>query len=227
MIPDMEESELRVTLVMIRQTFGFHREEFKMGLNKLATAAGLSRNGAKDGAEAAERRGTFYRTNPDSLGEAEWSLVVTPPLSDQVGGQPLTTPPPLSEGQVGVKERIKKQKDRGPHSLDFKNMNVSEARRLPTLRLYTDATDFFPGSVVWEYVHTTIQENNLTFEKIHAAAVEWGARGYKPENVKGILEWALHGIPASKNSSKPEPAPSVERDPFEAIKRLAAQQEQR
>jgi hypothetical protein len=76
MIPQMGEAELRVTLVMIRQTFGFHRNGFKMGVSKLATAAGLSRQGALDGAEAAEGRGTFRRTNPDSNTEAEWELVV-------------------------------------------------------------------------------------------------------------------------------------------------------
>ena len=113
MIPDMSEAELRVTLVMIRETFGFHREGFKMGLNKLADAAGLSRNGAKDGAEAAEKRGTFYRTNPDSLGEAEWSLAVDPSPSDHLHGQPVTTPPSPSEVQVRVKERIKKPEKKG------------------------------------------------------------------------------------------------------------------
>jgi hypothetical protein len=218
MIPNMEEAELRVTLVMIRQTFGFHREGFKMGLNKLADAAGLSRNGAKAGAEAAEKRGTFYRTNPDSLGEAEWSLVVYPSASDQVGGQPVTTPPSASEGQVGVKERIKKEiKDRGTPALDFQSMNVSQARKVPTLKLYAEATDFFPGSVIWEYVNNTIQANNLTFEKIHGAAVEWAARGYKPENVKGILEWAVNGIPAGKNSPAPT-APQSTRDPFAGLR---------
>lgn len=109
MIPEMSEAELRTTLVLIRQTFGFHREEFKMGINKLAVAAGLSRNGAKDGAEAAEKRGTFSRTNPESLGEAEWSLVVTPSLDDPPPGQPVTTPWSTGEGQVGVKEIINKE----------------------------------------------------------------------------------------------------------------------
>lgn len=114
MVPDMSDAELRVTLVMIRETFGFHRDGFKMGINKLADAAGLSRNGAKDGAEAAEKRGTFKRTNPDAQTEAEWELVVgqsvTPPPSDHPPGHPVTTPPSPSDQQVGVKERIKKAK---------------------------------------------------------------------------------------------------------------------
>jgi len=114
MLPDMESSEVRVTLVMIRETFGYHRETFKMGLGKLAEAAGLSRNAAKDGAEFAEKRGTFKRTNPDSLGEAEWELVIGQPVTTPQpvtgDGQPVTTTHATSDSQVGVKERKKEKK---------------------------------------------------------------------------------------------------------------------
>lgn len=114
-------------------------------------------------------------------------------------------------------------------SLDFRNMNVSEAQKLPTLKLYTDATNFFPGSVVWEYVHTTIQVHKLTFEKLHAAAVEWAARGYKSENVKGILEWAVNGIP-NGNGSKPvqaEQKPAINDAEIERTKRMLAEKDAR
>ena len=111
-------------------------------------------------------------------------------------------------------------------TLDFQSMNVSQARKVPTLKMYAEATDFFPGSVVWEYVHTTIQANGLTFEKLHGAAVEWAARGYKPENVKGILEWALHGIPAGKNSPAPS-TPKVASDPFESLYNYLDKQEEK
>lgn len=115
MIADMEESELRVTLVMIRQTFGFHRDGFKMGIGKLAKAAGLSENGAKAGAKAAEARGTFRRVNPDAITEAEWELVVEGSTvegstSDPLGGQPVTPRGSTSDPQVGTKERERKGK---------------------------------------------------------------------------------------------------------------------
>lgn len=99
MIADMDESELKTTLIMIRQTFGFHREGFRMGIGKLAKKTGMSDNSVKAGAKAAEERGTFKRLNPDAKTEAEWGLVVDgstidPPESgstiDPVGGQPLT-----------------------------------------------------------------------------------------------------------------------------------------
>jgi hypothetical protein len=112
MLPDMGDAELRVTLVMVRQTFGFHREKFKMGISKLATAAGLSPQGARDGAAAAEKRGTFRRVNPDESTEAEWELVVNtesdPSTELSAPLQPVEGNPPASRGQLGVKERLKK-----------------------------------------------------------------------------------------------------------------------
>lgn len=109
MVPEMSDAELRVTLVMIRQTFGFHREGFKMGITKLAKAAGLSPQGARDGAAAAEKRGTFRRSNPDAITEAEWELVV--PLQPvEYPLQPVEGTPLTSGGQVGVKEKKERVK---------------------------------------------------------------------------------------------------------------------
>lgn len=106
MIPDMGEAELRVTLVMIRNTFGWHKNEFKMGISKLAAAAGLSRQGALDGANAAENRGTFRRSNPDAITEAEWELVTL---------QPVEGTPPASRGDplhpVEDRSGLKKDKE--------------------------------------------------------------------------------------------------------------------
>lgn len=115
MIPDMGDAELRVTLVMIRQTFGFHRDGFKMGMGKLAAASGLSRPGAMTGAEEAEKRGTFRRVNPDSQKEAEWELAIDVKPVDMSTQftpdvKPVDTTPQPALVQVGVKERIKKEK---------------------------------------------------------------------------------------------------------------------
>jgi hypothetical protein len=205
MVADMSDAELRVTIIMIRNTFGWHREGFKMGVDKLAKAAGLSRQGALDGASAAETRGTFRRANPDTNKEAEWELVVAlqpvdPSSQLMTDLQPVEGNPQTGRGLSGVKESIKKVKDNPP--LDFKNMTVAEARKVPSLKLYVQATDYFPGSVVWEYVHNTITQNKLTFEKIQEAATEWSIRGFKPANVKGILEWAINGIPNGKTSTQ-------------------------
>jgi len=111
MIPSMEHSELAVTLVMIRNTFGYHRPNFKMGIPKLIEATGMTRNSVRAGAEAAEKRGTFKRSNPTSQGEAEWELVVgstiDPVNSSPLNSQPLTPCLSTIDPQVGVKESTK------------------------------------------------------------------------------------------------------------------------
>jgi hypothetical protein len=126
MIPDMSDAELRVTLVMFRQTFGWqNRTSFKMGLDKLAEAAGLSRQGALDGAAAAEKRGTFHRANPDTNKEAEWELVVAL--------QPVEGSPQPSRGLSGVKESTK-EREHGPNGhmpLDWQIASGKPIEKMP------------------------------------------------------------------------------------------------
>lgn len=88
------------------------------------------------------------------------------------------------------------------HVPDFKAMSIQEAYRLPTLRLYRDATGFFPGQPTWEYVHTFIVKNNISAERLKEAFTEWKIRGFKSDNVKGILEWAKDGIPADQKGKR-------------------------
>lgn len=117
LVSDMDDNELRVTLVMIRETFGYHREDFTMGINKLADAAGLSRNGAKAGAEAAEERGTFRRTNPGEQGSAEWELIVDRSQDagwsrhDQGGGHGMTRTWSPGDQQSGLNKEIKNKEN--------------------------------------------------------------------------------------------------------------------
>lgn len=109
LINDMEETELRVTLVMIRHTFGFHRNGFKLGIKKLAAATGLSLNGARSGAERAQRRGTFMRVNQDAQGEAQWELIVGDATIEGEGMQPLNPPMQPLHDSTPVKESIKEK----------------------------------------------------------------------------------------------------------------------
>lgn len=97
-------------------------------------------------------------------------------------------------------ESIKKESKNKPSlsADDFKRMSVEEARKITELKLYAEATGFFPGSLLWHYVYEYVRANGLTREKIHDAAVEWELRGYQKTNIKGVLEWARDGVPAEK-----------------------------
>lgn len=93
------------------------------------------------------------------------------------------------------KKQEKEREHKSPPALDFSSMTVPEARSLPTIKMYTEATEFFPGSPTWEFVHTFITANNLTADKLRTAAQAWAVAGFKQSNVKGILEWARDGVP--------------------------------
>lgn len=217
MLPDMRETELRATLIMIRQTFGFHRGEFKMGVAKLARLSGLSRQGALDGAQAAEKRGTFRRSNPDVQGEAEWELVV-PLQPAEAPLQPVEAPPLISRGQVGVKESIKKdikKNTRVPSEIpDFLNLTVQQAAAIPEMRIFRDATGRIPGNGQYETVWETIRAlgSRGTAEHLHPFYKEWCARGFSVSNLAWLTEWAIDGkIPEKllrgrgQNGKKPIP----------------------
>jgi DNA-binding Lrp family transcriptional regulator len=117
----------------------------------------------------------------------------------------------VSHSQLIKDSNKDSNKERVPPALDFKNMTVGQARKVPTIKLYTDATEFFPASVLWKAVHETITQHKLTFEKLQAAAVAWVGKGHRIQNVEGILEWAVNGVPANGKTSAP-PAPARDRD---------------
>jgi hypothetical protein len=54
-------SELKVTLVVIRQTFGYHKEEDELSISRLVTLTGLSRPSVIEGVKRGLKRGTIGR----------------------------------------------------------------------------------------------------------------------------------------------------------------------
>jgi hypothetical protein len=83
-LPGLGEAELKVLLFVARQTFGFHREDFRISLTNMMTATGLSRHGVLDGASAAEAHGLLRRVQDG--GVTIWQMIVRtpPPLAGEL-----------------------------------------------------------------------------------------------------------------------------------------------
>lgn len=123
-----------------------------------------------------------------------------------------------SEGGITPGETKKSNKkiekgERERPALDFASMTVSEAYGIPELALYARATGFFPPAVLWQYVRDRIADSGISEDKLKVAAVAWAARGFKPQNVQGILDWAIGGVP--ENGKVAVEVPHPERKPFE------------
>ena len=76
MISEMGEAELRVALVIMRETFGWHRESKQMSLSYLQQATGMSRPGVISGINSGIERGVFERTPNGS--SYTYTLVIAP-----------------------------------------------------------------------------------------------------------------------------------------------------
>ena len=201
LINDMDEPELRVTLVMIRATFGFHRNSFKMGVKKLAKAAGLSLNGARAGADAAEERGTFRRTNADAQGEAEWELIVEDAVNEwgvssegegvhgvNGGGASSEPQSPIKES---IKERIKKDDDEGALAQSLKDVAMKELSKAYQSEIgmitpmiadeLRDAIDTHPSKWIMDAIHESALQNKRGWKYVLAILTRWKAQGNQEE----------------------------------------------
>lgn len=194
------------------------------GLTKLEVKTGLSRQGVVDVQKALKFNGLLSVSDtPSKLGTNDYKVnldcfpVIKDPSQATLLVKPLDQSSHLTSGSQATLPAVVKPLDL-KHPLttsepsfslsadDFKAMSVEQARKVPELKLYAKATNFFPGSLTWHYVYTFIRENGLTEDQIRTAAEQWELTGYQKTNVKGILEWARDGVPQTrKESRRPTP----------------------
>lgn len=60
---DMDGSELKVTLAIARQTFGYHRDRHNLSIAELQKMTGLSKQGVVNGIDAGMKRGLITRSD--------------------------------------------------------------------------------------------------------------------------------------------------------------------
>lgn len=84
LLPDMDETELRVTLIAIRKTLGWHKTRDAISLSTFVELTGLSRQGVLDGIEKAKARGTLVEVGKGKRGINIYELVITEDQSNQL-----------------------------------------------------------------------------------------------------------------------------------------------
>lgn len=191
MIADMSDAELRVTLIMIRETRGWHRDAAQVGKKEIADRSGLSFNGVTAGCLAAEGRGTFRRVNKTSKKRAEWELVedTEPSASEGVLPQPVREKPSASEGQVGVKERKEK----------IKQLASPKANDFPEVVLYRQVRGRYPSRASWQTIIDAIHAvsarlgRDVTADDLLPFYQAWCNRGWNDNAVTWLTDYAVPG----------------------------------
>ncbi len=105
-------AELKVTLAVVRQTFGYHKREDQLSLSRLEALTGLSRKSVAEGVKLALERGYVGRRKQGDtyvyglrVASSEASEESTPP--PRSAGEEST--PPASEESTPTKENPTKQ----------------------------------------------------------------------------------------------------------------------
>ena len=108
LLPKMGLAEIKVILYIIRQTFGYHRDEIKISIRMIARATGLRPNSVIDGAREAEEHGLIERVQEGNKITTWRALVsVTPSDTPRIGKRYAGVS--SAETQSGVKERNKEK----------------------------------------------------------------------------------------------------------------------
>jgi phage replication O-like protein O len=101
-LPDLEKAELKVLLVIIRYTLGYHKRRTRLSLRKMQALSGLSRNSV---ISAAEKLIALDLIERDSEGVSEWVLLWQDendhPDMGVMGGSTIE-PPLIKDGSMNA-----------------------------------------------------------------------------------------------------------------------------
>ncbi len=112
---DMDMAELKVTLVICRKTFGWHKQRDKISLSQLEEITGMSRTSVIKGVQQGIGRGTIERFACDD--GFEYGLVTEGDSTENVPQKPQS-----STESVHTKESIKEK----VHAKDFDSLAASK-----------------------------------------------------------------------------------------------------
>lgn len=227
LMPQMAEAELRVTLAICRQTFGFHRQADTLSISQLQKATGLSRQGAINGLQAGMERGTITR-QPDGNSFA-YGLQMAPDAADaetvnQVDTAPVnlvdTAPPDDATSQrsrpalvnlvdhslvnvVDTQKKDKKERERKGVSASSRARADAPApspapAKPKAVIIYENLVKYPPDVVGEQAIVAAVGEDEPSLKRWGDVVTAWLLSGHRANNVRGMLDWYRDGIPSYK-----------------------------
>jgi hypothetical protein len=212
-------SELKVTLVIIRQTIGWHKKKASLSITRLMELTGMARHSVIDGVRAAEERGTIvkidsatsaYELNVSSAenaleGSAEFAPIKETNINkeekdicDSVESPPITaaTLGTLLENANVFKAELAANilKDNPPKK------ERKPREKNPVIDAWHDEMGTWPNATQKKALQD-ITDVNL----FRTCLVVWRMRGFSPTNAIGVLEWYKQGGPPKNGKQKDPP----------------------
>lgn len=176
----MGEAELKVVLYIIRETFGYHREECQVSIRKLAIGAGLTSRNAFNGAEKAIERGLIVKT-VSSTNTTTWRAVVGEdtalyPLRQRTVS-PGKSKPPVKEIKEIKEIEIKKNDDEALATIS--KVYSSEIGLLTPMIAdeLREASTAYPLQWTLDAIKEAATQNKRGWKYVLAILTRWKAQG--------------------------------------------------
>jgi len=208
LVMEMTEAEIKIISVLIRYTFGYHRDEIEMSVRKLAHFTKMSTSSVWVGAEKLEARGLIARSVSNNTTATVWTVVISDTkLYRQI-----------------VKTVSNDSEEKQPLPLKRKKERKDEDDVLPTIsRDYEAEIGIITPMIADELREaSTAYPVQWTLDAIHEAAIQ-NKRGWK--YVLAILErWKAQGNQEEKKPTTQYRKQAVVTEPaaFEAIRQFEA-----
>lgn len=181
-------AELKVTLVIIRQTFGWHKKEDNLSLSRLVGLTGLSKQSVIAGITSALRLGLVTRRKKGQsyLYRLNVKLVDEPNVSRGTS----------QESRLALVQSLDQQLVK---NLDTQKKEEKEKRKEraapppPQVQLFREITERYPKKVLYPDIVEMMGEQPDP-SRARAAYKAWVSRGYNAYATTW-LEWYRDGIP--------------------------------
>ena len=82
---------------------------------------------------------------------------------------------------------------------DYDSYTPRQAAEVSEIQIFRDATGRMPGRPTYRTIIETIRRHHFTAEELKPYWVEWNIRGFRPENLAWLLDWAVSGEIPPKN----------------------------
>jgi DnaD/phage-associated family protein len=210
MAQDMGEAEIKVMLCIIRETFGYHRDECQLSIRKLAIGAGLTPRNAYNGAEKAITRGLIVKSvSPTNT--TTWRAVVARDTARVRKGYSAVSPRKVQVPVKEIKETIKENEDEAALATISKAYTSEIGILTPMIAdELREASTAYPVQWTIDAIHEAATQNKRGWKYILAILTRWKAQGNQ-EQIKPVkADW-------KQKASEPKA--------FEAIRQFMQSQE--
>lgn len=219
--------ELKVTLCLIRQTFGWHKTENELSLSQFQKQTGLSRQGVVDGIELGMKRGTILRrphgqgfvyrlklvndldqkpVNKIDQSTIQTSQQIRPELVNNVDQQLV------NDLDLQNKYRKKERKNSAqptasqraapklkPHKRDERQRDPRT--KYPAIQLVKQLTGYYPRIALYDDIIAVLGDHP-DFNWAKKCSIEWSKRGFRMDNHGWVFDWYLNGIPERDSNGR-------------------------